>query len=84
MNDLEKTIQTQRLYAQLSDCWHDVDTNWGRNAGDYYTEDAVLETKRHSCHGKSKIREFYQWRLDRGPRVAVYATMALKVRQFVW
>lgn len=73
MNDAEKVTATLTLQAQLADYWHDVDTNWGRNAGDYYTDDAVFETLKTSYHGRAKIQEFYQWRLDRGPRVAVHA-----------
>jgi hypothetical protein len=79
MNEIDKVIATQQLHAQLSDYWHDVDTNWGRNAGDYYTDDAVFETNRTSYHGKAKIREFYQWRIDRGPRVAIHAFTNFRV-----
>ena len=79
MNELDRLIATQQLHARLSDYWYDVDTNWGRNAGDYYTDDAVFETSRTSYRGKAKISEFYQWRIDRGPRVAVHAFTNFRV-----
>ena len=80
MTDTEKLAATLQLQLQLADYWHDVDTNWGRTAGDYYTDDAVFETSRTSYNGKAKIREFYQWRLDRGPRVAVHAFTNFRVK----
>ena len=69
----------QQLHALLSDYWYDVDTNWGRNAGDFYTDDAVFETKTTSYRGKAKIREFYQWRVDRGPRIAIHCHTNFRV-----
>jgi hypothetical protein len=79
MNELDKTIATMQLHARLSDYWYDVDTNWGRNAGDFYTDDAVFETKTTSYRGKAKIRQFYQYRLDRGPRIAIHCVTNFRV-----
>ena len=79
MLDTLKLTETQKLYAQLCDYWHDVDTNWGRNAGLYYTEDAVFETKKTNYVGRAKIEEFYRWRLDKGPRVAVHLVNNFRV-----
>ncbi len=64
---------TQDLYALNAEYWHDVDTNWGRDVGKFYTEDAVFEGGAATYSGIEKIKEFYQWRVDRGPRVAVHA-----------
>jgi hypothetical protein len=64
---------TRELEMQLTDFWHEVDTNWGRNAADFYTEDGVFEASAHSYRGRGKIEEFYRFRLNRGPRVAVHA-----------
>ena len=69
----------QELHALLIDYWHDVDTNWGRNAPDYYTEDAVFEASRNSYHGREQIRAFYEYRLGRGPRVAVHSVSNFRV-----
>jgi hypothetical protein len=63
----------QELEIMLMEYWHDVDTNWGRNAGGYYTEDGIFESTRASYHGRHKIEQFYQFRINRGPRVAVHA-----------
>ena len=69
----------QELEMLLNDYWYDVDTNWGRNAGDYYTDDAIFESTRASYHGKKKIQQFYQFRLDRGPRVAIHQVTNFRV-----
>jgi hypothetical protein len=74
----DKVRETHALYARLVDYWHDVDTNWGRNAGEFYTEDAVFEAA-NVYRGRAKIEEFYRWRLDRGPRVAVHAIANFRV-----
>ena len=79
MNIEERLRARQELEMLLMDYWHDVDTNWGRNAGDYYTDDAVFEATRASYHGKAKIQQFYQFRIDRGPRVAVHAVTNFRV-----
>jgi len=72
--DFQKQLRArQELEIMLMEYWHDVDTNWGRNAGAYYTEDGIFESVRASYHGRAKIEQFYQFRIDRGPRVAVHA-----------
>ena len=70
---------TQELHALLIDYWHDVDTNWGRNATGYYTVDGVFEASRNSYRGRDQIRAFYQYRIDRGPRVAVHSVSNFRV-----
>lgn len=50
--------------------WNDVDTNWGRNAHDHFTEDGIFTTSIKTRRGRSAIKEFYQGRIDRGERVA--------------
>jgi ketosteroid isomerase-like protein len=78
--DFQERLQArQELEMLLMDYWHDVDTNWGRNAADYYTDDAVFQSTRASYHGKAKIRQFYQYRIDRGPRVAVHSVTNFRV-----
>jgi hypothetical protein len=79
MNFEERLRAKQELEMLLIDYWYDVDTNWGRNAGDYYTDDAVFESTRASYHGKAKIQQFYQYRVDRGPRVAVHSVSNFRV-----
>lgn len=71
--DPDRITLTQHLHTLLIDYWHDVDSNWGRNAPDYYTEDAEFVGSKHSYKGKEKIREFYKWREDRGARTVIHA-----------
>ena len=43
----------QHLNAMLIEYWHDVDTNEGRNAASYYTEDTVFEGSRSNSRTRS-------------------------------
>jgi len=73
MNRKERAIATAELEMGLADFWHDVDTNWGRNASDYYAPEAVYKSGRLNLEGRAEIQNFYSWREDRGERVAVHA-----------
>ena len=53
--------------------WHEVDFNWGRDAGAYYTADAVFEGEGFAYNGRAEIEQFYAYRRDRGPRVVLHA-----------
>jgi hypothetical protein len=50
--------------------WRDVDSNWGRNAHEYFTEDGAYTTSAKSRKGREAIRAFYSDRQARGERVA--------------
>ncbi|MFT8244877.1 nuclear transport factor 2 family protein [Roseomonas sp. BN140053] len=50
--------------------WHDVDTNWGERAHEFFTEDGVYTTSHKARQGREAIRGFYSERESRGPRVA--------------
>ena len=67
------------LEAQLADYWHDIDTNWGRNAGAYYTENADFIGEAATYSGRAKIEEFYAWRVKQGARLAVHAVSNFRV-----
>jgi hypothetical protein len=69
----------QELQALLADYWHDIDTNWGRNAGRYYTENADFIGEAATYSGRAKIEEFYAWRVKQGPRLAVHAVNNFRV-----
>jgi hypothetical protein len=71
--DEDRLELTRVLHALLVDYWHDVDTNWGRNAHDYYTADASFVGPAASYEGRDKIRAFYKWREDRGARTVVHS-----------
>jgi hypothetical protein len=79
MDRTERLLATQELQSQLMEYWHDVDTNWGREAGGYYTDDAVFEGPEASYRGRAKIQQFYEWRVKRGARVAVHAVSNFRV-----
>lgn len=68
----ERMKITRELEMLLADFWHDVDTNWGRHAGEFYTEDGVFEASEQTYRGRARIEEFYRYRLERGPRVAAH------------
>ncbi|MBC2778852.1 hypothetical protein [Parasphingopyxis marina] len=72
MNRRDRAIATAELEMGLADFWHDVDTNWGRRAREYYTPDAVYQSGRLHLAGRDEIQQFYSWREGRGERVAVH------------
>lgn len=67
------------LEALVIDYWHDVDTNWGRNAPQYYTPDGEFIGPAATYKGRDKIRQFYKWREDRGTRTVVHAVVNFQV-----
>ena len=80
MNRTERLLATQELHALLMEYWHDVDTNWGHNAPNYYTEDGVFEGTQNTYKGREKIRAFYKWREDRGARTVVHSVQNFQAR----
>lgn len=50
--------------------WRDVDSDWGRDAHTYFTEDGVYTTSQKARKGHDEIRGFYAGRESKGPRVA--------------
>jgi hypothetical protein len=60
------------LALQLANYWHEIDTNLGREASGYYTEDAEFHGQFASYQGRAKIQQFYDWRVKQGPRLAVH------------
>jgi hypothetical protein len=71
--DEDRLKLTQELQALVIDYWHDVDRNWGRNAPDYYTEEAKFVGSATTYEGREKIRAFYKWRENRGDRTVVHS-----------
>jgi hypothetical protein len=63
----------RQLSEKLAEYWHEVDFNWGRNAGSYYTEDAIFDGGRVNYNGRREIQEFYNWRESRGARTSVHS-----------
>lgn len=73
MNRKDRAAATAELQMGLADFWHDVDTNWGRRAGEYYAPEGVYRSGKLDLVGREAIQGFYSWREDRGERVAVHA-----------
>lgn len=71
--DNDRLALTLELQTLLIDYWNDVDTNWGRNAPDYYTPDGSFVGPIATYEGREKIRAFYKWREDRGDRTVVHS-----------
>jgi len=73
MTNTEIMALNAELALQLAEYWHDIDTNQGRGAGAFYTEDAVFHGQFASYQGRAKIEQFYAWRAAQGPRLAVHS-----------
>ena len=70
MDTLER-LQILREIEDLSiNYWTDVDTNWGKTAHEYYTEDGSYTTSLKTRTGRIAIKDFYDSRENRGDRVA--------------
>ncbi len=79
MNSEVRMKVRHELEALLADYWHDVDTNWGQNAAGFYSEDAVFESPHVRYVGREQIRDFYQFRRNRGPRIAAHVVTNFRV-----
>jgi len=77
--DLADTLKLNaELALQLADYWHEIDANGGRNASAYYTEDAEFHGQMASYLGRAKIQQFYDWRVNQGPRLSVHSFTNLR------
>lgn len=70
MDTLERLQIIREIEDLLIDYWFDVDTNWGRNAHEFYTEDGEFSTSINTRVGREAIKKFYAGREGRGERVA--------------
>lgn len=73
MSDAAVLQLNAELSLQLSHYWHEIDFNGGRKASDYYTEDAEFHGQMASYIGRPKIQQFYDWRVQQGPRLSVHS-----------
>src|SRR3982751_2636812 len=72
VSDADVLKLNAELSLQLAHYWHEIDTNLGRKASEYYTEDAEFHGQFASYIGVVKIQQFYDWRREQGPRLAVH------------
>lgn len=75
MDRTGRLLAIAELEQNLADFWHDVDTDWGRNASLFYAEDAVYEAYPLRLVGREAIQGFYSWREGRGDRTAVHGVL---------
>ena len=73
MIDPHLAALNQELSLMLADYWHEIDTNGGRNAQDFYVDDAMFVGQHASYSGRAKIQQFYDWRTQQGPRLSVHS-----------
>ena len=73
MIDAKLAALNQTLSLMLADYWHEIDTNGGKGASAYYTEDAIFQGQYASYEGREKIQAFYDWRVSQGPRLSVHS-----------
>lgn len=78
MDPVQKLVIAQEIEGRLLDYWRDIDENGGRNAGSYWTEDAVWEAPARTFNGRDDIQGFFDWRLTRGDRLALHVVANLK------
>jgi hypothetical protein len=78
MDPVETLVIAREIEGRLLDYWRDVDENGGRNAGSYWTEDAVWEAPARTFRGRAEIQGFFDWRLSRGDRFALHVVANLK------
>ena len=71
MDRLERHLIWTDLEKLTVDYWHEVDTNWGRGAHEYFVEDGTFQASNDTIfRGRKEIKNFYTWRESRGARVA--------------
>ena len=70
MDTLERLQIIREIEDLLIDYWFDVDTNWGKTAHEFYTEDGRFSTSINTRVGRETIQKFYASREGRGERVA--------------
>jgi hypothetical protein len=78
MDAVQKLLIAREIEERLLDYWRDVDENGGRQAGTFWTEDAVWEAPARTFKGRAEIQSFFDWRLTRGDRLALHAVTNLK------
>lgn len=78
MDPIQKIVIAHEIQERLLDYWREVDENGGRQAGSYWTEDAVWEAPARTFKGRADIQSFFDWRLTRGDRLAFHMVANLK------
>jgi len=78
VDPIQKLVIAQAIETRLLGYCRDVDENAGRNAGSFWTEDAVWEAPARTFTGRAEIQGFFDWRQTRGDRLALHVVANLK------
>lgn len=80
--DLSDPLRIRLEIEQLLlDYWHEVDTNWGARAHEFFAEDGVfLNSVGKARVGRAAIQAFYSSRQARGARVVRHVVSNLRVQ----
>jgi hypothetical protein len=62
MNAHDEVQLWHALYRLEARYWHEVDSNCGRNAHEFYVPDGLMVVGHNHFEGREKIREYYAWR----------------------
>jgi hypothetical protein len=73
MADAKLLELNAELALQLAEYWHEIDFNGGRDASSYYVPEAEFHGQYASYLGVGKIQQFYDWRIEQGPRLSVHS-----------
>jgi hypothetical protein len=68
------------LSLQLAEYWHEIDFNGGKGASSYYVPEAEFHGQFASYFGVEKIQQFYDWRVEQGPRLSVHSFTNFRAR----
>jgi SnoaL-like domain len=80
MDQIQALLIKQEIHERLLAYWRDVDENGGRNAGGFWTEDAVWDAPARTFNGRQEIQGFFDWRLTRGDRLALHTVANFTAR----
>ncbi|MGZ9811640.1 nuclear transport factor 2 family protein [Pseudoroseicyclus sp. H15] len=78
MTQFDAAASKAAIAERVLDYWHDVDTNWGATAHEFFAEDGVF-AGRTEMVGRREIKGFYDWRVSRGARVVRHIVTNLRV-----
>lgn len=70
MTPERRAIETQVLYMNMIDYWHEVDLKGGAGVSEMYVEDGIFNGGGKPLVGRAAIEQFYSWRQDRGARTS--------------
>ncbi len=68
----------QEVQDRLIDYWWDVDSNDARGALDFYTDDCIYQMCEHRMQGHAAVRQYYDYRASRGPRLVRHVLTNLR------